>query len=106
LLQQSGAVRFCMAPVVRGGSMERVLMALTASVMLAGLYPAWGGEPATANRQAPPSDPSDVEIVAVTPRSPDAKPALSSLPAGGAGQRVAANPAVPPVAKPAVQIDD
>ena len=81
--------------------MERVLMALTASVMLAGFYPAWGGEPA--DRQAPPADPAEFEIVAVAPRSPDVKPILSSLPADGAGQRVAERapgPDAAPVAKP------
>jgi hypothetical protein len=84
--------------------MERVLMALTASVMLAAFYPAWGGEPAAAaDRQAAPADPAEFEIVAVAPRSPDAKPILSSLPAGGAGERVAEHapgPDTVPAAKP------
>ena len=84
--------------------MERVLMALTASVMLASFYPAWGGEPtAPPDRQAPPTDPAEFEIIAVAPRSPDVKPILSSLPAGGAGQRVAERPPgadAAPVAKP------
>ena len=84
--------------------MERVLMALTASVMLASFYPARGGEPAAPpDCQAPPADPAEFDIVAVAPRSPDVKPIVSSLPAGGAGQRVAeraADPDAAPVVKP------
>jgi hypothetical protein len=84
--------------------MERVLMALTASVMLASFYPAWGADsPTLPDRQAPPTDPAEFEIVAVQPRSPDAKPVLSSLPAGGADRQVAERPAgsdALPAAKP------
>jgi hypothetical protein len=83
--------------------MERVLMALTASVMLAGFYPAWGADPvAPQDRQAQPADASDFEIVAVAPRGAEAKPVLSSLPAGGAGERVAQSASVPGAA-PAVK---
>ncbi len=86
--------------------MERVLMALTASVMLASLYPAWGAEaPASPDRQAPPTDPAEFEIVAVAPRSPDAKPVLSSLPAGGPDRQVAERPAAPG-AKPGTRTDE
>jgi hypothetical protein len=90
--------------------MERVLMALTAGVMLASFYPAWGGESATLpDRQAPPADPAEFEIVAVVPRSPDAKPVLSSLPAGGSDRQVAERspgPDAVPVAKPGTRMDE
>jgi len=57
--------------------MKRILMALAAGVLLAGLSPARADQP---DQMAALTDPSEFEVVAVIPRNPEAKPIVSSIP--------------------------
>lgn len=82
----SGFTRIFDRQLTKVQGMKRFLIAVP--LMLAGLAPqAWADQPELV---ASAIDPSQIEIVAVKPRSADSRPVIVSVPAGGSGQPQAA----------------